>query len=94
MVDMAKTLKELAIDAMRVQDACNLRAVVNGFSRALGDLDKLCKGDAERDNHPIARIWADKVAHLTGTQNYGVQDQGDYNLSQAYSAVHELAEAD
>ena len=68
---MARTIKELASEALRVQDACNLWAVVNGFSRALGDLDEHCKGSTERDNHPVAKLWADKVTHLTGTQTIG-----------------------
>lgn len=84
---MAKTLKELAIDAMKVQDACNLWGVINGFNRALGDLDELCNGTTERDNHPIAKLWADKVAHLTGTQTIG-----NDSVDRAYSECHKLAE--
>ena len=84
---MSKTLQELAQEALRVQDACNLWAVVNGFARALGHLDELTKGTTERDNHPIARVWADKVNHLTGTQGYMNGDP----IQDAYDEVHKLA---
>ena len=86
---MARTIKELASEALRVQDACNLWAVVNGFSRVMGDLDEHCSGSQERDNHPVARVWADKVAHLTGTQVIG-----NDAVSDAYSECYKLAGSD
>ena len=88
---MSKSLKELAQDALRVQDACNLSGVAHGFARtmsALNDIEGLGGTDA-RNNHPIARVWADKIAHLTGTQTFG--DDGG-TLTAAYKAVHDLAE--
>lgn len=65
-----KTLAQLAQDALNVQDAVNLHAVVNGFSRAIADLKLLMPvaGSDELQAHPIVQCWADKVAHLTGTQ--------------------------
>ena len=65
-----RPLKELAREALAVQDACNLSGVVHGFSRAMTDLRANSPelGTDALNHHPIAVLWADKVAHLTGTQ--------------------------
>ncbi len=87
---MAKTLKELAQEVLNVQDACNLSGVAHGFARAMGDLREHTSGTSERNTHTISKLWADKIAHLAGTQNIG-GDDGDYSVSRAYKEVHELA---
>lgn len=84
---MSKTLQELAQEAIDVQNACNLLAVVNGMSRALSDLRGFVSGSDELRNHPITLLWADKVSHLTGTQ-----DIGNSVVMKAYAAAHDLAE--
>lgn len=70
---MAKSLPELAREALDVQDACNLSGVVHGFSRAITALRECLPnaGTSEINSHPICVLWADKIAHLTGTQNIG-----------------------
>lgn len=64
-----RTLEELAQEALRVQDACNLSGVVHGFSRAMHDLfDTLHAqgaGTDEINRHPIAQAWASKVHDLS-----------------------------
>jgi hypothetical protein len=65
---MTRTLQELAREALAVQDACNLSGVAQGFARAMADLCALVPGTDARNAHPIAVLWADKIAHLTGTQ--------------------------
>ena len=84
---MSKSLQELAKDALQVQDACNLWGVINGFNRAMDSLDKLTNGTTERDNHPICKLWADKIAHLTGTQSIG-----NDSVMAAYTECHKLAD--
>ena len=86
---MTKTIKQLAQDALNVQDACNLSGVVHGFSRAMSDLCTLVPNTGERNTHPIAILWADKIAHLTG-----IQDLGNSVTMRAYDACHELAKED
>ena len=79
-----KTLKQLADEAMRVQDACNLSGVVHSFSRAITDL-RACLPEASTDTingHPICVVWADKIAHLTGTQGDSIDV-----VSASYRAV-------
>jgi hypothetical protein len=81
-----KSLKDLAQEALRVQDACNLCGVAQSFARVMRDLGEYTNGTDARNTHPIAILWADKIAHLTGTQSYSVE------VSRAHDAVRALAE--
>jgi hypothetical protein len=83
---MSKTIKQLAQEALDVQNACNLCGVVQSFARAMIDLGEHTKGTDERNTHPISVLWADKVAHLTGTQSFG-----NDVVTKAYNVVHDLA---
>jgi hypothetical protein len=83
---MSKTIKQLAQEALDVQNACNLCGVVQSFARAMIDLGEHTKGTDERNTHPISVLWADKVAHLTGTQSFG-----NDVVTKAYSICHDLA---
>lgn len=67
---MSKPLHTLAQEALDVQNACNLCAVAQGFARAMLDLGNYTSGTDERNKHPIALLWADKIASLTGTQTF------------------------
>lgn len=80
---MARTLKELAEEAYMVQDACNLLAVVNGMARAVKELREILPSWDDVDNHPVTRLWADKIASLTGTQLGG-------SLAPEYLEIHRL----
>lgn len=83
---MNKTMKELAREALAVQDACNLSGVVHGFSRAITNLRELLPnaGTDAINHHPVCLLWADKIAHLTGTQ-----DLGNSDVMKAYSWAHD-----
>jgi len=83
---MSKTIKDLARDALDVQNASNLSGVISGFSRALADLREHVSGTDALSRHPITVLWSDKVAHLTG-----VQDLGSAVVSDAYKVVYDLA---
>ena len=56
--------------AIEVQDACNLSAVVHSMDETMSDLwamaRALGKGTDWVNNHPICRLYASKIAHLTG----------------------------
>jgi len=82
---MPRTLKELAKEALDVQDACNLSGVAHGFARAMTDLGEHTNGTDARNKHPVAVLWADKIAHLTGTQ-----DLGNDVTTKAYSWAYDL----
>jgi hypothetical protein len=83
---MSKTLKELAQEALNVQNACNLCGVAQAFARVMIDLGEHTKGTDERNTHPVAILWADKIAHLTGTQQMGLLD-----VMRAYDVCNDLA---
>lgn len=83
-----KTLRQLAQDALDVQDASNLSGVVKGFDQAIADLKGNLPnlGSYQINNHPIVRIWVDKLASLAGLE------QGF--LSHEYRMVNVLAGID
>jgi hypothetical protein len=94
MSDDTRTLKDLAKEALSVQDASNLSGVVHSWSRAITRLRALLeqnnKGGTHAVNtHPINQLWADKVASLTDTQSIGLTD-----LSKAYEAVTRVAQSE
>lgn len=64
-----RTLKELAKEALDVQDACNLSGVVHAFSRAMTDLGQHVQGTEARNRHPVAILYASKIASLTGCED-------------------------
>jgi hypothetical protein len=92
MSEDTRTLADLAAEALRVQDACNLSGVVHSFARSLtrlrAILEERGKGGTDAVNrHPICWLWSDKIASLTGSQMGGITEMHD-----AYRAVTALAE--
>jgi hypothetical protein len=71
-----RTWKELAEQALAVQDACNLSGVVISFATIIKEvrarLEEEKQGGTDNVNtHPVCVLFADKIAHLTGTQSLG-----------------------
>jgi hypothetical protein len=60
--------------ALDVQDACNLSGVAFAFARFMQKLCDEGMDTDERNTHPIAQLWVDKMAHLTGTQSQSLSD--------------------
>lgn len=85
MESLMKTLQKLADDALFIQDACNLRAVVRGMVRAMDDLREIMPTNDCWMYHPIIRLWADKIASMTGIQD------GEWDSCSAFRTVEELA---
>lgn len=81
-----RDLAQLAREALAVQDACNLSGVVRSYARALSRLWAILPGAGTDaiNRHPIAQLWADKCASLTGTQCTGW-------AVEAYEATRQLA---
>jgi len=84
----AKSLKQLAQDAIDVQDACNLSGVVYGFARAMESLCEHVSSSAERNTHPVAVLWASKIASLTRCESD--LSMGRSVFSCAYNACADL----
>lgn len=85
-----RTWKEMAQDSLDVQNACNLSGVVHSFSNIITEvrtrLEAEGKGGTDAVNtHPVCILYADKVAHLTGTQHFG-----DDKVARAYNWAHDL----
>ena len=81
-----RTLKELAQEALQVQNACNLSGVAQSFARAMSELGNYTRSSTERNTHPIAVLWSDKIASLTATQ-----DLGNDRVLRAYHEVKVIA---
>lgn len=84
-----KTIKDLAQEAIDVQDACNLSGVVHGFSRAITDLrahlEKEPNFSTDKLNtHPICVMWSDKISSLSTSSTFT-------GFSKAYEVVQKLA---
>jgi hypothetical protein len=87
-----KTMAELAREALGVQNACNLSGVVHGMYQAVCRLRTLLEaegkgGNDELHRHPVALLWADKIASLTGTQAWAAGS----GVMSAYHWAHETA---
>ncbi len=85
-----KTIKDLAQEAINVQDACNLSGVVHGFSRAITDLRAHLEQEPgfstdKLNTHPICILWSDKIASLTGSTS-------DAIFGQAYRTCQDLCQ--
>ena len=81
------TIEALAREALAVQDACNLSGVAHSFARVMSALCDRVPSTDNRNKHPIAILWADKIAHLTGTQQYGIDA-----VQRAYDDVRAMTE--
>ena len=63
--------KALWLDAIAVQDACNLSGVVHSFSKAMSKLIEIDNANEQlgtgwRNSNAVSRLWADKIRSLTG----------------------------
>lgn len=71
-----KSIKDLAKEALEVQDACNLSGVVHSFSRAITELRELLRehegyGTHMVNTHPVCVAYASKIASLSGADDFG-----------------------
>ena len=76
-------------EALAVQDACNLSGVVHSFARVF-EIIRAEPGNHGTDyvnKHPVCVLFADKIAHLTGTQYLGLT--GDNPIDAAYRVCHD-----
>lgn len=67
-----RTLRELAREALAVQNACNSLGISKSFATSLQELSDRLRADglpadtAAICRHPIHRLWASKVHDLAG----------------------------
>lgn len=72
-VTKVPTWKEMAIEALAVQDASNLSGVVISFGNVIRQVRARLENERQGGsdavhNHPVCRLYADKIAILTNTQ--------------------------
>ena len=86
-----KDIKQLAKDALDVQNASNLMGVSKSFAQAVEDLyhSGVCKGMDECFQHPIITLWIDKLCHLNKCQ-YDLSEKVD----KAYDVVNKLVKGE
>jgi hypothetical protein len=84
------TIQQLAQQALDVQDACNLSGVVSSFAKGMdviwSEARRLNHGTDWVNKHPISVLFADKIAHLSGTQ------YDEVSVFRAYDEVRKIAE--
>lgn len=56
--------------ALAVQDACNLCGVVQSFAEVMKKILHDTQSTDAANSHPIAVLYADKIASLTATRTY------------------------
>lgn len=65
-----RTEQELIMEAIQVQDACNLSGVVQSFAKAIKELWQLknakSAGTSDINRHRLCRLYADKIKQLAG----------------------------
>ena len=89
MITPPRTLRQLAQEALDVQNACNLCGVAQSFARAMIDLHGHCPaGTDERNTHPITIAWLDKMNSLAGIQSWS---QSDDTIGAAFAVVEAMA---
>lgn len=78
-----KNIKQLAVEAINVQDASNLFAVANNFAKTITNLKEIGE---YRSDHPIIKIWVDKISSMTNMQYNTVSE-----INKAFDEVEEMA---
>lgn len=87
--EMSDEVKRYCKAAVQVQDACNLSGVVFDFAKAMhaicDDDNRLHKGTDWKNRHPVAVLFASKIASLTGCE-VGLE------FSKAYAVANNVIE--
>lgn len=62
-----RSLKQLAQEALDVQNASNLLGIANSFSKAMNRLRRVVDTTkVDIRTHPITVLWVDKISDMTG----------------------------
>ena len=87
MSEDTRSMKELAREALDVQNASNLTAVAKSFAAAMVRLRRLGNGDDQRF-HPITILWVSKISDLSNNPN---SDDTLFVMGTAIATVKDLA---
>lgn len=89
---IVRSWKEMAQQALDVQNASNLSGVVHTFSNIISEVRYRLESEGKKstdkvNQHPICILFSDKIAHLTGTQFLGHDE-----VTKAYKWAHDIIE--
>lgn len=73
---MARTVKELAAEALQVQNASNLLGISLSFNKMLTDLREHVSGSHQLERHPITRLYAHKLASMAAVESVDLEMYG------------------
>ena len=90
-----RSMRDLANEAIRVQDACNMSGIVLSFGRSIARLRVLLRemdreSTYEINDHPIVKAWASKIHDLAGAPN----NHGGSLSRNHWDDLHDLATRD
>lgn len=93
-----RSVKQLAQEALEIQNACNPLGLSKGYAQALSELRCALEVEGKENDtdairlHPINRLWLDKLCDLANYQRgvCGVDGWGEF--AAAYGEVSRLAE--
>lgn len=92
MTPSKRSMRDLAEQALQVQDAVNLGALAPHFAQAVVDVRARLTADGrftsteDVNRHPIVALWLDKLVQLNG-MNLGTGSQAV--VSNAYSWIYD-----
>jgi hypothetical protein len=62
-----RTIKDLAIEVLSIQDAVNICGLAGSFSRSMKRLLRITESTAKTNKHVITRAWISKFDSLAGS---------------------------
>jgi hypothetical protein len=90
---VSRTLKELAQEAIGIQDAVNLSGLVHAWSKAVTELREACPdlGTSSINFHAVNALWSFKVHSLAMSSYECLCDRCVARFSLAYKECKRLA---
>lgn len=82
---MSKTIRQLAEEALALQDACNLAGVAGALQRTVAEIARMPgQSTTSAAQHVITKVIIDKIMDLSGMERRA--------MSPEWNAVHHLAQ--
>jgi hypothetical protein len=90
----ARTMRDLAKEALDIQSSCDILSVANSFSSCMNQLREIAKEEGWLDRtdlsqHPICVIFSTKVANLTNLTQSILSGELTYAIDWAVKTTSE-----
>ena len=91
---MTRTMKELAKEAIDIQNASNLSGIVHSFSRTITELRELLNKEEgfsteKLNQHPVCVLYSDKITSLTDSYSVNTFSKA-YEWAELQSAEDDI----